>query len=115
MIIGGFTKLSTIDWPGKLAAVIFTRGCNFRCPWCHNKSLVWPELYGPEIPGPEVLAYLEKRKSYLDGVVVTGGEPTIQKDLPAFLKKIKNIGLKVKLDTNGSNPNMLEYLLQEGL
>lgn len=115
MIIGGITKLSTVDWPGKLTAVVFTRGCNFRCPWCHNKSLVWPELYGPEIPEPEMLAYLEKRKSYLDGVVVTGGEPTIQEDLPAFLRKIKNIGLKVKLDTNGSNPNMLEYLLKEGL
>jgi len=115
VIIGGITKLSTVDWPGKLTAVVFTRGCNFRCPWCHNKSLVWPELYGPEIPEPEMLAYLEKRKSYLDGVVVTGGEPTIQEDLPAFLRKIKNIGLKVKLDTNGSNPNMLEYLLKEGL
>lgn len=115
MIIGGYTKLSTIDWPGKLVAVVFTRGCNFRCPWCHNKSLVWPELYGPETPEQEVLAYLEKRKSYLDGVVVTGGEPTIQKSLPAFLGKIKNIGLKVKLDTNGSNPDMLERLLKEGL
>ncbi|MGB9846366.1 MAG: anaerobic ribonucleoside-triphosphate reductase activating protein [Desulfotomaculales bacterium] len=115
MIIGGFTKLSTIDWPGKLAAVIFTKGCNFRCPWCHNKGLVWPELYGPEIPEREALVYLEKRKSYLDGVVVTGGEPTIHKDLPAFLRKIRNIGLKTKLDTNGSSPDILEYLLQQGL
>ena len=115
MIIGGFTKLSTVDWPGKLAAVVFTRGCNFRCPWCHNKSLVWPEMYGPELPEGEIITYLEKRRNYLDGVVVTGGEPTIQEDLPVFLKKIKNIGLKVKLDTNGSNPNVLEHLLKEGI
>lgn len=115
MIIGGFTKLSTVDWPGKLAAVVFTRGCNFRCPWCHNKNLVWPELYGTELPEKEVLLYLKKRKRYLDGVVITGGEPTIQESLPAFLRKIKNIGLMVKIDTNGSNPNMLERLLKEGL
>lgn len=115
MIIGGFTKLSTIDWPGKLAAVVFTRGCNFRCPWCHNKSLVWPELYSPELSEPKVLAYLEKRKSYLDGVIITGGEPTVQADLPGFLRKVKDIGLSVKLDTNGFSPNILELLIRENL
>ena len=115
MIIGGFTKLSTIDWPGKLTAVVFTRGCNFRCPWCHNKSLVWPELYGPEVPEAEIIAYLEKRRNYLDSVVVTGGEPTVQADLPGFLRKIKDIGLSVKLDTNGSHPEVLERLIKGNL
>jgi pyruvate formate lyase activating enzyme len=115
LIIGGFTKLSTVDWPGKLAAVVFTRGCNFRCPWCHNKSLVWPELYGPEVPEAEIIAYLEKRKNYLDGVVVTGGEPTVQANLSGFLRKVKDIGLPVKLDTNGSYPEVLEHLIKGNL
>jgi len=111
VIIGGFTKLSTVDWPGRVAAVIFTRGCNFCCPWCHNKELVLPEIYAPEIPEEKVLGYLSRRSRYLDGVVVTGGEPTIHEDLPAFLKKIKILNLPVKLDSNGSRPEMLKKVI----
>lgn len=115
MIIGGLTKLSTVDWPSKVAAVVFTRGCNFRCPWCHNKELVIPELYVSEIPETKVLSYLFKRSRYLDGVVVTGGEPTVQEDLADFLKQIKDLGLPVKLDTNGSKPEVLKKLIKQRL
>ena len=100
-----------------MAAVIFTQGCNFRCGYCHNPQLVLPELFAQNqtIPTTEVLAHLEKRKGWLDGVVVTGGEPTIHNDLPKFLKRIKEIGYRVKLDTNGSNPYMLERIIGEQL
>lgn len=113
MIIGGITKLSTIDWPGKVTAVIFTRGCNFRCPWCQNKALL--TLDGPAIPEQEAIFFLRSRRKYLDGVVVTGGEPSIQADLADFLRRIKALGLPVKLDTNGSNPDVLKKLLDEKL
>lgn len=117
MKIGGFVKQSLIDYPGKVAAIVFTQGCNFRCGYCHNPQLVLPELFyqSPSIPVDEVLAYLQERKKWLDGVVITGGEPTIHKDLPAFLKKIKDMGYQVKLDTNGSDPYMLEQIIKEKL
>lgn len=117
MKIGGFVKQSLIDYPGKVAAIVFTQGCNFRCGYCHNPQLVLPELFyqNPSIPVDEVLAYLQERKKWLDGVVITGGEPTIHKDLPAFLKKIKDMGYQVKLDTNGSDPYMLEQIIKEKL
>lgn len=117
MQIGGFVKQSLIDYPGKIAAIVFTQGCNFRCGYCHNPGLVLPELFhqNQAISVNEVLCYLQERKNWLDGVVVTGGEPTIHKDLPEFLKKIKNLGYLVKLDTNGSNPYMLEHVLKEKL
>lgn len=117
MRIGAFIKQSFIDWEGHIAAVIFTKGCNFRCGFCHNPNLVIPELMNQtlDISETEVLDYLTKRKDWLDGVVITGGEPTIHSDLPIFLTKIKNLGYKIKLDTNGSNPILLEALIQEKL
>ncbi len=117
MQIGGFVKQSLIDYPGKIAAVVFTQGCNFCCGYCHNPGLVLPELFhqNQAISVNEVLGYLRERKNWLDGVVVTGGEPTIHKDLPEFLKKIKQLGYWIKLDTNGSNPSMLEHIIKENL
>jgi pyruvate formate lyase activating enzyme len=117
MQIGGFEKQSLIDYPGKIAAVVFTQGCNFRCGYCHNPQLVLPELFlnEPEYVPLNILSYLEKHKNWLDGVVVTGGEPTIHKDLPVFLKAIKDLGYFVKLDTNGSNPYMLERIIKKKL
>lgn len=115
--IGGFVKQSLMDYPGKIAAVIFTQGCNFRCGYCHNPQLVLPELFqqNPEHSSANILSYLDERKNWLDGVVVTGGEPTIHKDLPLFLKTIKNMGYRVKLDTNGSNPHLLEQIIKNKL
>lgn len=115
MRIGGLQKFSLIDYPKKVAAVVFTQGCNFRCPFCHNSDLVLPEQYNNPISEEEVLAFLEKRKGQLTGVVVTGGEPTIHKDLADFLRKIKTLGYAVKLDTNGSDPEFLKALVDGGL
>ena len=115
MLIGGLQKLSLIDYPGQLAAVIFTRGCPLRCQFCHNASLVIPSLYEPLIPEAEIFAFLEKRKNQLDGVVITGGEPTIQKDLVTFISKIKKMGYSIKLDTCGTNPAMIEELFKKQL
>jgi pyruvate formate lyase activating enzyme len=112
--IGGFLKQSLIDYPGKIAAVLFTLGCNFRCSYCHNPELVLPELTDQKIPisTEEIITYLSARKKWLDGVVVTGGEPTIHKGLPDFLQQLKEMGYAVKLDTNGSNPGMLEEIIR---
>lgn len=117
MKIGGFIKQSLIDYPGKIAAVVFTQGCNFRCGYCHNPQLVLPELFleQPELVPLNIISYLKEHKNWLDGVVVTGGEPTIHKDLPLFLKEIKGLGYSIKLDTNGSNPYMLERIVKEKL
>jgi pyruvate formate lyase activating enzyme len=117
MKIGGFVKQSLIDYPGKIAAVVFTQGCNFRCGYCHNPQLVLPELFleRPELVPLNIISYLEGHKNWLDGVVVTGGEPTIHKDLPEFLKELKDLGYSIKLDTNGSNPYMLERIVKEKL
>jgi len=117
MRIGGLTKQSFIDWEGKLTAVIFTKGCNFRCGYCHNPSLVLPELFHSttDISEADVLLYLKSRIGWLDGVVVTGGEPTIQPDLKNFIQKIKQLGFAVKLDTNGTNPILLQQLIDEKL
>lgn len=113
MIIQGLQKLTVLDFPGQVACIVFTAGCSFHCPFCHNATLVKGE--GENIPEEEVLAYLKKRQGILDGVVITGGEPTIQKDLKEFIIKIKNLGYKVKLDTNGYHPEVLEDLLNDGL
>lgn len=113
MIIQGLQKLTVLDFPGQVACIVFTAGCSFRCPFCHNATLVKAE--GDNISEEEVLAYLKKRHGILDGVVITGGEPTIQKDLKEFIIKIKNLGYKVKLDTNGYHPEVLEDLLNDGL
>lgn len=117
MRIGGLEKQSLIDWEGKVAAVIFTKGCNFRCTYCHNPSLVYPALldHQPDIPVADVLQYLKSRKEWLDGVVITGGEPSLHTDLVSFIKSIKALNLKVKIDTNGSNPKLLKKLLSEEL
>lgn len=111
MRLGGLQKLSLIDYPGKLAAVVFTQGCNFRCGYCHNPELVLPREYCPVVPEEEVMAFLRGRQEYLEGVVVTGGEPTVQEGLISFLDKLKRLGYLVKLDTNGSRPEVLKQLL----
>lgn len=116
MRIGGMQKLTLLDYPGKVACTVFLSGCNLRCPFCHNPGLVLPEQSnGPGISETEVLSFLEQRKGKLDGVCVTGGEPTLQPGLPEFLKKLRELGYAIKLDTNGTNPGMLKALLQNGV
>ena len=118
MIISGFSKLTLLDYPGTVSCEIFTQGCNLRCPFCQNSSLISMNRSfenNDEIEEEEVLAFLEKRKKVLDGIVITGGEPTMQKDLVSFIKKVKAIGYKVKLDTNGFRPNVLKELLDNNL
>ena len=114
MNIQGLQKLTLLDYPGKVAATVFLGGCNFRCPWCHNKLLVdWP-LREP-ISQQAVLDFLHNRTILLDGVCISGGEPTLQPELPGFLAQIKSLDLSVKLDTNGTNPKMLKQLVSDGL
>lgn len=115
MKIGGLQKLSLIDFPGILCCIVFTQGCNFRCPYCHNPELVLPEKFTPEIEIDSFFQFLKMRKKYLEGVSITGGEPTIHSDLLLFIEKIKNMGFKVKLDTNGSNPEILKKLFGKQL
>lgn len=115
MNIGGFQKLTLLDYPGKVACTVFTVGCQLRCPFCHNASLVTHIDPSAVIDEEAVISYLQKRKGVLDGVCVTGGEPLLQKDLPSFLRKIKELGLSVKLDTNGVAPERLREILGEGL
>lgn len=117
MRIGGFLKQSLIDWEGWLVAVVFTKGCNFRCGYCHNPSLVVPRLLNrtPDVSQDEVLAYLSTRRGWIEGLVVTGGEPTLQKDLPDFLTRVRALGLPVKLDTNGTHPDVLSELFRKNL
>jgi len=112
MKIGGLQKFSLIDYPGRISAILFTQGCNFRCPYCHNPELVDPAQYGPILPEEEVISFLEKRRGKLDAVTVTGGEPTLQPDLNRFLQGIKDMGYLTKIDTNGSNPDVLERLIR---
>ncbi len=114
MLIGGLQKFSMIDYPGKTCAIVFTVGCNFRCPYCHNPELqdgvgcqIWNE--------DDVLKFLETRKGELDAVTITGGEPTLHDDLPDFLRKIKAMGFLIKLDSNGTRPRMLKKIFKEGL
>lgn len=108
----GFQKLTLLDYPGKVACTLFTLGCNFRCPFCHNGELVDNikayEIYEED----EILSYLKKRKGILDGVCITGGEPLLNRDLPQFIERVKQLGYSVKLDTNGSMPQELKYLAQ---
>ena len=115
MRIGGLQKFSFIDYPGKTAAIIFTQGCNFKCSYCHNPQLVYPSLFQVSIPEEEIFAFLESRKTQLDGVVITGGEPTLQSDLTEFITKVKDMGFLIKLDTNGSNPKVLEQIIKQKL
>lgn len=113
MHIAGWQKVSLVDYPGKVACTLFTGGCNLRCPYCHNSELLEGPLPSQDIQ--EVFAYLEARRGILDAVVVSGGEPCLQPDLPAFLERLKREGLLVKLDTNGCFPLLLERILQEEL
>ncbi len=117
MKIGGFQKFTLVDYPEKLACTVFFSGCSFRCPWCHNKELVLPEEIRnhPQIPLEEVFEFLKKREGRLEGVVLTGGEPTINPDLPSFCRRVKEMEYNVKLDTNGCNPEMIKKLTSENL
>ncbi len=114
MFFAGLQKLTLLDYPGKMACLLFTMGCNFRCPFCHNGSLVRAED-SAEITEEEVLSFLTKRKGLLDGVCITGGEPLLHGELAEFIKKVKKLGYSVKLDTNGSFPEKLKALVSEGL
>ncbi len=111
MQIGGLQKVSLMEYPGKISAIAFTQGCNFRCPYCHNPELVDPDLYGECLSEEEVVSFLERRKGKLDAVTITGGEPTIHHDLIDFIKCVRKIGYLIKLDTNGSYPEVLEQLI----
>jgi pyruvate formate lyase activating enzyme len=114
MKISGFQKLTLLDFPDKLACIIFTQGCNFNCQYCQNSGLIGHEneyLIDEE----EIFDYLEKRKKVIDGIVISGGEPTVQKDLLRFMKRVKDKGFLVKLDTNGSNPKILKEIIYENL
>lgn len=115
MIINGFQKLTLLDYPGRVACTIFTAGCNFRCPFCHNASLVTHIDKDNIISTEEVLDYLKKRQGILEGVCITGGEPLLQPDIKEFIGEIKKLGYAVKLDTNGSFPEKLKELVNEGL
>ena len=108
MIIGGIQKVSLIDYPGKISTVLFTRGCALRCRYCHNPELVLPECFQGPISETYVFDLLESRKKNIEGVVITGGEPTIHKDLLQFMKRIKDMGYMVKLDSSGVFPDVLE-------
>lgn len=114
MNIAGLQKMTLLDYPGKVACTVFLQGCNYRCPFCHNSGLL--EAKGTDqIPQEELFAFLQKRVGLLEGVCITGGEPTLQKDLPELLRGIKALGYGVKLDTNGSNPQALKSIVSQGL
>lgn len=117
MEIAHLQPLSLLDYPGKVAAVVWTVGCNLRCPFCYNAELVLPELAStlPRLSEESVISHLRERAGFLDGLVVTGGEPTLHPELPPFLREVKALGLAVKLDTNGTRPDVLGRLLREGL
>lgn len=117
MLIGGWQKFTTLDYPGKIAAALFTSGCNFRCPYCHNAELVLPELIRGQkiISENQVWNFLYRRVGQLEGVCVSGGEPTLQADLLDFLRKLKTLGYAVKLDTNGARPEMAKEIVRAGL
>lgn len=115
MVIQGLQKLTLLDYPRQVACTVFTAGCNFRCPFCHNASLVIDTYHNENIPEGEVFAFLKKRQGILDGVCVSGGEPLIQHGIIKFLERIKELGYAVKLDTNGSFPDKLERAVEEGL
>ncbi len=115
MKFNGFQKLTLLDFPGKVACVVFTAGCNFRCPFCHNASLVTHIQDSTSIDEEEILTYLKKRKGLLDGVCITGGEPLMHPDIEQFIRKVRELGLAVKVDTNGCYPERLKSLIDQGL
>ena len=115
MNIGGFLPTTMLDYPGRLACTVFTCGCNLRCPFCQNGSLVLPALFEDPLDTGDVIAHIKKRRNILEGVCITGGEPTLHADLPDLIRLIKDLGLPVKLDSNGSNPAMIKKLYEDGL
>ncbi len=115
MIIHGFQKMTLLDFPGKVGCTVFTAGCNFRCPFCHNAPLVTRTDPADRLDEDEIFSYLQKRRGIVDGVVITGGEPTLQRDLPDVIRRVRGLGYAVKLDTNGARPDVLAALLDEGL
>lgn len=115
MLVNGFQKLTLLDFPERVACIVFTAGCNFRCPFCHNASLVTHIDGAAAVDMSEILSYLEKRRGLLDGVVITGGEPLLQSGLEEFIAQVRSFGYAVKLDTNGSFPERLEALVEKGL
>ena len=115
MLISGLQKLTLLDYPGLVACTVFTGGCNFRCPFCHNAALVLPEALAHDTDEEQVLSFLKKRAGVLDGVAVTGGEPLLHGDIGAFLEKVRALGFKIKLDTNGSFPDRLMDIVRAGL
>lgn len=115
MKIGGLIKFTLIDFPGRPAAVVFTQGCNFRCRYCHNPELVYPHLFAEPVAIEEIYSFLKRRQGTLEGVVVSGGEPTLHEDLPSFMADLKAMGYATKLDTNGTRPDMLKSLLDAKL
>ena len=115
MLISGLQKLTLLDYPGAVACTVFTGGCNFRCPFCHNAPLVLPDRLTEDTSEREVLDFLKKRQGILEGVAITGGEPLLHDDIDSFLEKIKNLGYKIKLDTNGSFPARLKRIVNAGL
>lgn len=115
MKIGGLIKFTLIDFPGRPAAVVFTQGCNFRCRYCHNPELVYPHMFAEPVAMEEIYSFLKRRQGTLEGVVVSGGEPTLHEDLPSFLADLKAMGYATKLDTNGTRPEMLKSLLDAKL
>lgn len=115
MLISGLQKLTLLDYPGRVACTVFTGGCNFRCPFCHNAPLVLPEQLAQDTDEEQVLSFLKKRVGVLDGVAITGGEPLLHKDIGDFLAKVKALGYQIKLDTNGSFPELLMELVKAGL
>lgn len=115
MRISGLQKLSMVDYPGKLAATVFTGGCDLRCPFCHNAPLVVRVAETPHLSQEEILSFLDSRRGLLDGVVLSGGEPLLQPDAAEFLRAVRSMGFAVKLDTNGCHPEALADILRQGL
>lgn len=115
MILAGFQKMTLLDYPSHLACTVFLKGCNFRCPFCYNSSLVTNEPSSNDISEEEFFDFLNSRKGKLDGVAITGGEPLLSKDIVSFIKRIKDLGFKVKLDTNGTSYKLLQYLIDNKL
>ena len=115
MRIDGLQKMTLLDFPGKVACTVFTGGCNFRCPFCHNALLVTELPENPDYTVDEILSFLKKRAGLLDGVAITGGEPLMNPDIADFIKQIRDLGYSVKLDTNGSYPDRLKSIVGEGL